>query len=180
MAHIDTSEIIRAAVWLRPTGDALEHVQKLVRLAHKEAGGPQVPPHITLLSGAETTLASAEIKLKHLAARIKPFMLRLGDIDSGDDYFRSLFVTVEHSEELAAAQLAAYDAFEMNPVPPFEPHLSLAYGKIDAALKKRFTDDAGGRLDGQFEVRAVHLVNATNGVPVSAWHTLIEQPLVAA
>ncbi len=180
MAHIDTSEIIRAAVWIRPTGKALERIQKWVRLAHKEAGGPQVPPHITLLTGAETTLASAELKLKHLAARIKPFMLKLGDIDSGDDYFRSLFANVERSEELAAAQRAAYDAFEMNPAPPFEPHLSLAYGKIDAAVKKRLTIEAGGRLDGQFEVRAVHLVNSTSGVPVSAWHTLFEQPLAAA
>jgi 2'-5' RNA ligase len=180
MAHTDTSEIIRAAVWLRPTGEALERIAKAVRLAHKEAGGPQVPPHITLLSGVETTLASAGVKLKHLAARMKPFVLELGEIGAGDDYFHSLFAKAEPSEELAAAQRAAYDAFEMNPAPPFAPHLSLAYGKIDDAVKKRIAEEAGGRLDAGFEVRAVYLVNSTSGVPVSAWRTLIEHSLAAA
>ena len=179
MAHIDTSEIVRAAIWIRPTGDALERIQKAVRHAHKEAGGPAVPPHVTLLTGAETTHASAELKLKHLAQRIRPFTLKLGRIEWGDDYFRSLYAAVELTSELAAAQRAAYDAFEMNPAPPFAPHLSLAYGKIGDDVKKRIAEQAGGRLDVAFEVRALHLVNATSGVPVAKWHTLIELPVAA-
>jgi 2'-5' RNA ligase len=179
MAHIDTSEIIRAALWIRPTGDALERIQKFVRLAHKEGGGPQVPPHLTLLTGAETTRASAELKLKHLAQRMRPFSIKLGAIEWRDDYFRSIYATVELTNELAAAQRDAYDAFEMKPAPPFEPHLSLAYGKIDEGVKKRIAEQAGGRLDIEFEVRALHLVNSTSSVPVGDWHTLIELPIAA-
>ena len=60
MAHIDKSEIVRAAVWIRPTGDALERIEKVARLAHRNGGGgPHVQPHVTLLSGMETTLISA-------------------------------------------------------------------------------------------------------------------------
>src|SRR6187401_3466846 len=69
MAHTDTSEVIRAAVWLKPAGEALERINKVIRALHKEHGGPQVTPHVTLLTGAETTRASAELKLKHLASR---------------------------------------------------------------------------------------------------------------
>lgn len=179
MAHIDTSEIIRAGIWIRPTGEALERILKVVRLAHKEAGGPAIHPHITLLSGAETTRASAEVKLKHLSQRIRPFKVKLGAIEWRDDFFRSLYATVELSDELAAAQRDAYDAFDMNPAPPYEPHLSLAYGKIDEGVKKRVAGQAGGRLDVEFEVRALDLVNATSTVPVGEWHTLIELPIAA-
>lgn len=179
MAHIDTSEIILAAVWIRPGGDALERIQKMMRAAHKEAGGPQISPHVTLLAGAETTRASAELKLKHLAQRIRPFTVKLGPIEWRDDYFRSLYATIELTSELAAAQQAAYDAFEMKPAPPYEPHLSLAYGKIDEGVKKRIAEQAGGRIDVEFEVRALDLVNATSTVPVSEWRTLIELPVAA-
>ena len=179
MAHIDTSEIIRAALWIRPTGEALERIQKIVRLAHKEAGGPQVPPHVTLLTGAETTRANAELKLKHLAQRLRPLKIKLGAIEWRDDYFRSLFATVELTSELAAAQREAYDAFEMKPAPPYEPHLSLAYGKIEEGVKKRIAEQAGGRLDAEFEVHSLHLVNSTSTVPVAEWHTLIELPVAA-
>jgi 2'-5' RNA ligase len=177
MAHIDTSEIIRASVWLKPTGDAFERIQKALRSIHKHGGGPQVPAHVTLLNGVETTRASAELKLKHLAARVKPFRIKLGKIESRDEYFRALFAVVEVNGDLAAAQREAYDAFDMKPAPPYEPHLSLLYGKLDEAAKKKLAEDAGGKLDVAFEVRALYLVNSTQSVPVADWHTLAEQPL---
>src|SRR5258705_11211726 len=161
MAHIDTSEIICASVWLRPTGDALERIQKVVRMVHKHGGGPQVPPHVTLLTGAETTRANAELKLKHLAARLRPFRIKLGKIESREEYFRSFYAVVEANGDLAAAQREAYDAFDMNPPPPYEPHLSLLYGKLDDATKKKLAEVAGGKLDVAFEVRALYLVNST-------------------
>ena len=181
MAHIDKSEIVRAAVWIRPTGDALERIEKVARLAHKHGGGgPHVQPHVTLLSGMETTLTSAGVKLKHLAARVKPFTVRLGAIEWRQDYFRCLYATVELSDELAAAQRDAYDAFEMKPAPPFEPHLSLLYGNVDEAVKKKLAAEMGGKLDVAFEFHVLHLVNASMGVPATEWHTLAEHALPRA
>ena len=180
MSHIDGSEIIRASVWLRPTGEALERISKVMRAIHEHGGGPQVPPHVTLLNGAETTRASAELKLKHLAARIRPFRIKLGKIESAGEYFRSLYALVEANGDLAAAQRDAYAAFEMKPAPPYAPHLSLLYGKLDAAAGAKLAADAGGRLDIAFEVRALYLVNATQGVPVADWRTLAEHALAGA
>ena len=177
MAHIDASEILRGAIWLRPTGDALERINKAVRVAHKHGGGTPMQPHVTLLSGMETTRASAELKLKHLASRLKPFTVKLGRIEWRADYFRCLCAAVELSAELAGAQRDAYDAFEMKPAPPFEPHLSLLYGNLDEATKKKLAAQLGGKLDVSFEVRALHLVNASMGVPASEWRTLAEHTL---
>jgi 2'-5' RNA ligase len=177
LAHIDTSDIIRGAVWIRPTDDALDKIQKVMRSLHKRGGGPQFQPHVTLLEGMETTQASAEVKLKKLALRLKPFTVRLGRIDWRREYFRCLFATAELSAELAAAQRDAYDVFEMKPAPPFEPHLSLLYGNIDEALQQELAAQAGGSLDVSFEVSAVHLVDATDDVPVTKWRTLSEHAL---
>src|SRR5438477_7615859 len=66
LAHIDTSNIIRGAVWIRPAGGALDKIQKVMHSLHKRGDGPQFPPHVTLLEGLETTHANAEIKLKKL------------------------------------------------------------------------------------------------------------------
>ncbi len=148
-----------------------------MRALHKEHGGPQVPPHVTLLTGAETTRASAELKLKHLASRVQLLRIKLGKIESRDEYFRALYAVVEPNGDLAAAQRAAYDAFEMNPPPPYEPHLSLLYGKVDDAARKKLAAAAGGKLDVTFEVRALYLVNSTQSVPVADWRTLAEHPL---
>ena len=180
MAPIDTSEIIRASVWLKPTGEALERIMKVMRALHQEAAGPQVPPHITLLTGAETTRASAALKLKHLAARVKPLRIKLGKIEAGGEYFRALFAVVEANGDLAAAQREAYDAFDMQPAPPYAPHLSLVYGKLDDAARRKLTDAAGGKLDVAFEVRTLYLVNSSSSVPVADWRTLAEHALAGA
>lgn len=175
MAHNDTSPVIRCSVWIRPEGEALQALVRTMRLMHERGGGPRFEPHLTLLSGSETTAADAELKLKHLAARVKPFAIELQEIRWRDDYFRSLYAVAELSDELIAAREAAYDAFEMNPSPPYEPHVSLLYGNQDEALKQELAAAAGGRLDLMFTVAAVHLVNASPSVPVTGWRTLAER-----
>ena len=119
-------------------------------------------------------------ELKHLAARLKPFTVRLGKIAWRQEYFRCFYATAELNEPLAAAQREAYDAFDMKPAPPFEPHLSLLYGNLDEAVKKTLAGETGGTLDVEFEVRSLHLVNASMGVPSTEWRTLAEQPLAHA
>jgi hypothetical protein len=177
MGHIDTSEIIRASVWIRPTGAALDHILDVRRRLSLRKQGPEVPPHLTLLSGMETTRTDAGLKLKRLAMRLAPFTIRLGKIDWQADYFRCLYVAAERSRELAAAQRAAYEAFEMNPPPPFKPRVCLFYGTIDDETEREIAEATGGSLDVEFTANAVQLVSAAPGVPVSEWRTLAEWKL---
>src|SRR5689334_21870222 len=169
MGHIDTSDIIRASVWIRPAGAALDRILDIRRRLSPRGRGPEVPPHLTLLSGMETTRADAGLKLKHLAARLAPFRVRLGKIDWKADYFRCLYVQAERSRELVAAQRAAYEVFEMNPPPPFKPLVCLFYGTIDDETEREIAEATGGSLDVEFTANAVQLVSAAPGVPVSQW-----------
>jgi 2'-5' RNA ligase len=177
MAHIDTSEIVRASVWIMPTGPALEAIVKAARTARQRAGGPDVHPHLTLLKGIETTRENAEWKLKRLASRLKPFTVRLGRIEGRQEYFRCLYATAAMTPELAAAQKAAHEVFEMSPPEPFEPHVSLLYGSLDEATQKALAEEAGGTLNVSFEAHAIHLVNAAQSVPITEWRTLAESGL---
>jgi hypothetical protein len=179
MSHIDDSPVIRASVWICPTGEALDSIQHVIHRVHRRGAGPHLRPHVTLLSGIERTLASAEVCLKHLAARIKPFVVELGRIESREDYFRSLYATVSLSPELAAAQREAHEVFEMNPPVPYEPHLSLLYGNIGADLQKTLAAEAGGSVDVSFTATALQLVNASASVPVTAWKVLSERSLAS-
>ena len=171
MAHIDTSEVIRASIWIRPTGDALTKVEDAIRIANKRGGGPRVDPHITVLSGIERTHASAEEKLKQLAMRIRPFTVKLSRIELRHDYFKSLYATVDDGTELEAVHRDAHDVFEMNPPDPFTAHMSLLYADADEALKQEIAREIGS-LDVSFEVNAVHLVNASASLPVTKWRDL--------
>lgn len=177
MAHRDTSDIVRAAVWIRPNGAALERIQDAINFVHRRGGGPRIQPHVTLLSGIETTQVDAEGKLKSLASRIQPFTVRLGKLDWRHEYYRCLFATVDLSEELAAAKRWAHQVFEMNPPEPYEPHVSLMYGDPHGPLKQELAAALGNRLDVTFTATVLHLVNASPSVPVPDWRTLSEREL---
>ncbi len=177
MAHLDTSEIVRASVWIMPTGPALETIAKAARTVRQRAGGPDIHPHLTLLKGIETTRENAELKLKRLASRLRPFTVRLGRIAGQQEYFRCLYATASMTTELAAAQRTAHEVFEMYPPEPFEPHVSLLYGSLDEAQQKALAEEAGGSVIASFEVNSIHLVNAAQSVPVTEWRTLAEARL---
>ena len=177
MAHRDDSPVIRSSVWIVPAGDAFDGIEKLMRRLHPRGGGPRFKPHLTLLAGSEATQADAGLKLKHLAANLRPFEIRLSRIEWRNDYFRCFYLAAELTPELAAAQRTAYEAFEMNPPPPFEPHVSLLYGSLEERLKKDLAIEAGGSVDLRFAATAVQLVNASESVPVTGWKTLAERHL---
>jgi hypothetical protein len=177
MGHIDTSAVVRASVWLPPTGDAIDKINDAIRRVHKKAGGPHVRPHVSLLGGIESTIDDVETKLKKLALRVKPFTIRLTTIDWRDEYFRAFFATVKLTPELEAAKRLAHEVFQMLPPDPFEPHVSLLYGDFDESLKKKLAEELGGRLEVSFSATTVQVVNATADRPVEDWKVLAERRL---
>lgn len=175
MAHGE--HVIRGALWLRPTGPVLERLQELIRRLTMRFGGQWPKPHVSLLGGIELTREGAEARLNALAERLQPITLRLGKLAGRNEALRCFYAAVEPSPELMAAHQAACHIFEVTPAEPFEPHLSLLYGHIDAPSKQRLAEELGGRLSLAFVASSIELVNATDAIPVARWHTLHESPL---
>ena len=169
---------IRGALWLRPTGPILERLQETIRRLTARFGGVWPKPHVSILSGIELTREGADKRLAELAARLRPIPVRLGKLEGRSDHFRCFYATVELNPELEEAYRAAQEVFGTTHAPePFEPHLSLLYGRLDAPTKARLAQELGGQLHLSFTAASIHLVNATSAVPVAHWHTLHECPL---
>jgi len=172
-----TEHLIRGALWLRPTGPVMERLQELIRRLTARFGGAWPRPHVTLLGGVELTTGGAEARLAELAARLRPIPIRLGALEGRHEPLRCFYATVDTSPELHDAHRAAREVFAPDRVAPFEPHLSLLYGHIDAPTKAHLARELGGRLDLSFVATSVELVKAFAAVPIARWHTLHECPL---
>ena len=99
-----------------------------------------------------------------VAATMRPFTIRLEEIDFRDEYFRCLFVHAALAQPLRKAHQAACQAFGHIHEPAFMPHLSLLYGNFPHSLKQAVMAELGLRLDVQFKVRSLHLYR-THGEP---------------
>jgi 2'-5' RNA ligase len=167
----------RGALWLRPSGPALDRLQELIRRLTARFSMPWPRPHVSLLSGIELSSGNVEERLTALAQRMRPMQVKLGKLEGRNEHFRCFYAAVEPSAELMSAHQAACEIFEIVPTDPFEPHLSLLYGQLDAPTKERLAREFGGSLHLSFTATSVHLVNATAAVPVAHWNTLYEAPL---
>lgn len=168
---------IRGSLWLKPSGPALDRLQEVIRTLTARFGGPWPTPHVSLLSRIELSAEGAEARLTQLASRIPPITIRLGRLEGRNEPFRCFYAVVEPSAELIEAHRVAHEVFERSAADPYEPHLSLLYGQIDAPTKERLARELRGRLPLSFIATTLHLVNASAAVPVARWHTLHEVAL---
>jgi hypothetical protein len=179
MGHIDTSSIVRGAVWIRPNGEALQRIDEAIRVIRERVQGPPIKPHIALLSGVEATQEQIEIRLRRLAHHLQPFAIRLGRVEGRHEYYRALFALAELSEPLADAHRLAGEVFEIASADAFEPHVSLAYGDLHEPLRSRLAAEAGGSLDVSFTADAVAFANATADRAIADWEVLNEVTFAA-
>jgi 2'-5' RNA ligase len=152
------------SLWLMPTGDVCERLKHILQRLSARFGAPEFPPHVTLLGrcvGPRTELIRRSARV---AAAIRPFAIRLSEIDCRDEYFRCLFVHAALTEPLRKAHQAARQVFGHPREPSFMPHLSLLYGNFPRSQKEEVMAEMGPRLDVQFKVRSLHLYR-THGEP---------------
>ena len=168
---------IRGSLWLRPTGPALDRLQELIRRLTTRFGGAWPKPHVSVLGGIELSTDGAGERLADLARRLRPVPIRLGRLEGRNEHFHCFYSVVHAAPELLEAHRAACEVFHRTPAGPFEPHLSLLYGHVDAPSKLRLAQELGGRLDLSFVANSIQLVNASAAVPVARWHTLYDVPL---
>jgi 2'-5' RNA ligase len=103
-------------------------------------------------------------KCARVAAALRPFAIRLEEIDFRDEYFRCLFVHAALAEPLRKAHQVARQVFGHTREPSFMPHLSLLYGNFPLSLKEAVIAEMGPRLDVQIKVRSLYLYR-THGEP---------------
>jgi 2'-5' RNA ligase len=158
----------RYSLWLMPAGGVRERLARAIQELSVQYGAPEFPPHVTLLGGIVGPRREVRRKAASLAALLPAFIIRLGEIDCLDQYFRCLFVRAAPSQPLLKAHRLACQVFGHRREPQFMPHLSLLYGDFSRSLKDKTIAAMGQRLDLQFKVQSLHLYS-TRREPSRWW-----------
>lgn len=152
------------ALWLIPEGEACRRLARTIRRLSREHSTPVFAPHITLASGIIAPAREVAAKTALLAKSLRQLRLRLTHLDSRQEYFRCLFVKVAPTPQLARAYKRARKIFGQRGWRAFLPHVSLVYGNLSRAAKRKITSSLGRRFALEFEVRRLRIV-AIQGPP---------------
>jgi 2'-5' RNA ligase len=150
-----------------PSGPAYRRLRGVILKLSRQYSTPVFKPHVTLLGRIVGARREVLAKSAQLARIMRPLAIRLGSLDSLDEYYRCLFVSAAKTRPLMKAYRAARRIFNLKKRPAYMPHLSLMYGSFPSRLKARIIRKLGGRFDLEFDVGSLHLYS-TAGKP-RAW-----------
>ncbi|MSR73497.1 MAG: hypothetical protein EXS60_00330 [Candidatus Pacebacteria bacterium] len=122
---------MKLSLWLVPPRGSL--ADKALRTTIERIvtvyGALAFPPHVTLIGGIEGDAADIKEKTAAIAARLTPYKIQLGNIESEIGYYRKLFLRVFQSKRAMESNLIAQKILRVEQG-DYLPHCSLAYGDL--------------------------------------------------
>ncbi len=122
------------SLWLVPTDEPLAALAAALASVAAAHGTPRFEPHVTLIGQLRQDQEAVWRATAALARHLRPFEVRLGEIVTSEQFFQAVVATVAQTGPVMAANRSAREALGRHDDPPYFPHLSLAYGKLSAAL----------------------------------------------
>jgi 2'-5' RNA ligase len=150
------------SLWLMPTGEVYLALANLISDLSKKYSSPRFAPHVTLLGELNGSHEEIESRASRLSVNLRPHVIKLSKVEYLDEYFRSLFVRVEETEEVLQANLRARDIFSRRNDAKYFPHLSIMYGNFPSATKDEIIRKIGREFTLEFEVSSLHLVDTSS------------------
>lgn len=124
------------SIWLLFEFDHEREFQKLIDELSSKFHTPSFKPHITLVPGIEKDEAFLVEKLSEVIHYLNEFYVKCIDICYNNEFYRSLFVELEKSEDLINAFELVKKSFDLKiDVQNFTPHISLIYSHLDDITK---------------------------------------------
>jgi 2'-5' RNA ligase len=158
------------SLWLVPEGDERDLVEGLISDLASQLGAPRFAPHVTLLPGLAERGGDVVRRAKEMAATLEPHALPLGPIEGRSEYFRCLYARVPETLRLLTTRAQAQLTFRRAGEAPFEPHLSLVYGRLSPEEKETLIANLTPRLPPRLACTALEVVR-TEG-PAADWRSL--------
>ena len=158
------------SLWLMPSDEVYHRLKQIIFQLSQRFSSPAFEPHVTLLGrleGTETDLCS---KARILARKLKPVLIRLGEVDYTNEYFRCLFVQVALSQSISKAYRMSMETFQAGKRSEFMPHLSLVYADLNTAAKLMIIREIGTSLSDEFQVHSMDLYSTTG--PPETWYRI--------
>ena len=158
------------SIWLIPQDPELGKLRLLIKRIADITGGPVFEPHITIL--ADIPLAPSEFanrSASHFRA-LPRLELAVGEIGTGTEYFKSLYLLTERSPLLNRIyDLASWQLPSKARGDEFEPHVSLAYGDQPYRKHPQLIQIANESIPLRLRFSGISIVRAGKLVPVGKW-----------
>ena len=152
------------SLWLVPEGEVAAVLTRLIEDLAAELGTPTFPPHVTLLGGLRGREGDVLRKAREMAAALEPLTLPLGPVTGRDDHFRGLFVRIPETLKLLTTHAQARITYRIANEAPFEPHLSLAYGRFSVAERERLALATAPRIAPRMSCSALEVMHTQGAV----------------
>ncbi len=165
------------SLWLIPEPSALWPLKSTIEALSRTFGGPIFSPHITLLSRIATSECSACERAAQLAERISPIQINAARIAWTREYFQVVVLKIPRSSRLTETRAEAERLFSEYHPTPWRPHLSLAYGHIDATRFQEAIAKLTENIPKSFIVGALEVVSASSDLEVRSWRSIRTFPL---
>jgi 2'-5' RNA ligase len=161
------------SLWFIPSGVVYDKLANVISQLSKKYSTPNFEPHVTLIGNLALFKKSILLRMPQLVDFINtPLNISLTTASYSADFFQSLFVKVEETEELMEASLRARILFNREQDPKYKPHLSLMYGNIAPEIKRAIISEIRGDLKMKFKVNSINLVLSSSSIPPENWHIL--------
>jgi hypothetical protein len=131
---------------------------------------------VTLLSGLTRPADAVVRKAEGVAMGIDgPLLLSPGPPQGTDEPLRCLYLPIGPTFNLLALQALARATLGVDREDPFEPHLSLVYGRLPSSDRIALAREIAAELPGRTRFDTLDVVRTTG--PVSRWRRSARFPL---
>lgn len=167
------------SIWLRPAHDDLQFLEEIVRDLSKRFGSPIFEPHATLVPDMQRSAEELLPQVLSLAIGRKPLELLIENVTGSEAYFRSFYAALEKAPALMRLKQDSLEISSEASLQSFMPHVSLAYGVDDSALKQNEIQRLAMELSGRkLRFDRLVIVSSSSDTPISDWHVKHEIQLI--
>lgn len=168
------------SLWLLPCADQLAELTALVTQLAPEFGAPAFVPHVTIQGDLAISLDTLAAHTQMLAAASSALCWPVHSVASSAHFFRCLYLSFPRTQAFDALQRAALACTgTASGLSPF-PHLSLAYGQLQAQ-QQALLDALNTRFAGQaMRFDRIAICRSSKEVPIDEWEVLLDYPLAEA
>ncbi|KAJ4823901.1 hypothetical protein Tsubulata_026747 [Turnera subulata] len=130
------------SVWAIPPEDVAPRLRKLMDGLRSEFGGPQFPPHVTVVGAISLTEQDALDMFKAACDGLRAYTAAVDRVATGTFFYQCVYLLLHPAAEVVEASDRCSGHFGYQRSTPYMPHLSLLYADLTDDQKQKALEKA--------------------------------------